>query len=73
VIYCRVSTDEYVFGEGDQPPLTSIAIARRLCAMGIKTPGETRGGTPRIRESGMWSFCTVREILISETYAGVWR
>ena len=20
----------------------------------------------------MWSFCTVREILISETYAGVW-
>ena len=54
------------------PPLTDLAIARRLSSMGIKPPSETRGGTPRIRESGMWSFCTVREILMSETYAGVW-
>jgi site-specific DNA recombinase len=41
--------------------------------MGIPTPGESRRGRPRIRESGMWAFGTVRRILTSETYMGVFR
>lgn len=64
----------YISGDDqDHEPMTDYAIAHRLSAMGIPTPGESRGGRPRIRESGMWAYGTVRRILTAETYAGIFR
>src|SRR5450759_2969923 len=55
------------------PTMTDYAITRKLSAMGIPTPGESRARHPRIRESAMWCYATTRHILITETYAGVLR
>lgn len=64
----------YIGGDDDHMPMTDYAIIHKLSTMGIPTPGETKKvGQTRIRESGMWAYGTVRRILISETYMGVFR
>jgi site-specific DNA recombinase len=63
----------YVYSDGDGEPLSGAAIAKKLSELRIKTPGETRPGTKRVRESGMWPTCQVLEMLKSEKYAGIWR
>ncbi len=63
----------YVYGENDEPPMTDYTITRKLSAMGIPTPGESRARHARIRGSSMWCYATTRHILITETYAGVLR
>ena len=60
-------------GDDDHEPMTDYAITHKLSSLGIPTPGENRGGNPRIRASGMWAYGTVRRIWVSETYAGVFR
>jgi site-specific DNA recombinase len=73
-VIVRMIYQWYISGDDENhAPMTDYAITRRLSTLGIPTPGESRGGNPRIRESGMWAFGTVRRILTSETYAGKYR
>ncbi|CAG0936306.1 hypothetical protein TFLX_05174 [Thermoflexales bacterium] len=72
-VIIRLIYQWYISGDDDNhEPLTDYAITHKLSAMGIPTPGESVGKT-RIRESGMWAYSTVRRLLTSETYMGVFR
>ncbi len=62
----------YVVGDEEGHRLAGNAIARRLSELHILTPGETRAGYHRRRESGMWQTDKVLKILSHEVYAGVW-
>ncbi len=62
----------YIYGEGETGPMTLYAVAKRLSESKTPTPGESRN-RPRKRAPGMWSECTVHDMLRSEVYAGMWR
>ncbi|MBI5304002.1 MAG: recombinase family protein [Chloroflexi bacterium] len=64
----------YVYGDGDNKPMTMWKIAVRLTEMGFPTPSLMYGRrVNRRRENHIWSLGTIRSILSNETYAGVWR
>jgi site-specific DNA recombinase len=69
----RLIYDWYVIGDETGKRLSAGAIARKLSAMGVPTPGELNPGYHRKRETGMWQTCTVLSIIANEVYAGVWR
>ena len=60
----------YVYGDESGKPLPQLAIAKKLEAMGIPTPGES--GYSSHGSRGIWSYSTVATILLNETYAGTW-
>lgn len=62
----------YNEGNGDGKPMAIAAITRKLSELRIPTPGESRGGTPRKRESGMWGNASVYRMLDREAYTGRW-
>jgi site-specific DNA recombinase len=62
----------YVRGDENFGRMSMHTIVRRLSAMRVPTPGESRGYA-RKRESGLWTQCQVASILKNETYAGTWR
>ncbi len=68
----RAIYEWYVRGKNGERPLAMLAIARELSAMGVPTPGESRGHA-RTRKRGMWDDGTIRNILARETYVGIWR
>jgi site-specific DNA recombinase len=74
-VVVRLIYQWYISGnDDDHEPMTCYAITYKLSAMGIPTPGESSARyTRRVRQPGMWSACTVRHILVMETYAGTWR
>lgn len=61
----------------DNKPHSLFAIARHLTEIGIPIPSASNGRTnpqhKRARGDTIWSVSTVRLILKSESYAGVWR
>ena len=62
----------YVRGDENFGRMSIYTIVRRLSAMRVPTPGESRGYA-RKRESGLWTESQVASILKNETYAGTWR
>ena len=73
-VIIRMIYQWYISGDDDHEPMTDYAITHKLSKMGIPTPGEsTKVGRPRIRESSMWAYGTVRRLLKTEAYAGVLR
>jgi site-specific DNA recombinase len=62
----------YVEGDGTSGPLAAQAIAKRLSALGVATPGERRG-YQRKRGSGIWDASKILRILSHELYAGRWK
>ncbi len=63
------------YTEGDErgKPLPLHAISRRLSELKIPTAVESGRKGARKRGAGIWNDSTVRGILMSETYCGVWR
>jgi len=59
----------YTRGDGNRKTLTQRAIAVKLSEAGIETPSPAVG--QRKKESHIWSASTIRHILLSETYKGV--
>lgn len=62
----RMVFEWYVKGDEDHAPLSSRAIAKRLCEMGVPRPSATE------RHHDSWSPATIQKILRNETYAGIW-
>jgi site-specific DNA recombinase len=63
----------YVTGDETGKRLSALGIAKRLSEMKVPTPGETNPGYHRIRSAGMWHPYAVLDIIMRETYAGIWR
>ena len=65
----------YVYGDEDSGPLPMYTIARRLTEMGVPTyqDNHPETGGHKLRGRGEWSKSVIRQILVNETYAGIWR
>jgi site-specific DNA recombinase len=61
----------YVFGIGEQQPLSINDIARKLNEMGIQPPRDKRPNA-KIANIKQWRSIAVSRILSRETYIGVW-
>jgi Tol biopolymer transport system component len=62
----------YTEGDGENGPLPLNAIKRKLTEMGVPTKGDLEEHVAKQRGRGIWNRAAVRNILIRETYAGVW-
>jgi len=62
----------YLVGDDNRRPMGIFAIAEKLSAMGLPTPGE-KLNRPRKRQRGMWGRNAVYYIVTNETYCGTWR
>jgi site-specific DNA recombinase len=62
----------YTEGDGENGPLPLNAIKRKLTEMGIPTKGDLDDHIVKQRGRGVWNRAAVRNILLSETYTGVW-
>lgn len=60
----------YVMGDETGQRLSAGAIAKRLSAMQVHTPGETNNGIRRKRGPGMWHPYGVLEIIARERMRG---
>lgn len=56
----------YVYGDETGQPLKLIDIRKMLMQAGIKSPQAQKG-------KGEWGYETIRRVLTSETYVGIWR
>lgn len=61
----------YVYGDETGKRLSAKAIARRLTIMRVTTPGELKN--KRKRDNATWWAAAIRDMIIKEVYAGVWR
>lgn len=62
----------YVRGDETGARLGTQALTARLSSMRIPTKNEALGHPKTKKSSGVWSISTVKKILKSEVYAGVW-
>ena len=67
----RLMFDWYANGDEHGNVLSLADITRRLTEMAIPTRGD-RQNLRKKRGPGEWSRVTVRNMLVNETYAGVW-
>jgi len=63
----------YVYGNGDGKPMSLSSIAKSLTEEGNNpTSGDIHSKRSKKRGYGGWSRSTVGQILLNETYIGVW-
>lgn len=62
----------YLYGDGQNGPLSMLSIAALLTEMGIPTRGDKHQHVYKKRPNGVWSGGMIRHILSNETYVGVW-
>jgi site-specific DNA recombinase len=67
----RMIFDWYIHGDEHGQMMSLFTVARRLTEMGIPTPSNARGLFQGKNQG--WRGEVIREILISETYCGLWR
>jgi len=68
----RMVYDWYVYGNGDEKPLTIRGIARKLTELGIPTRGDKAKHVAKKFGHGVWQPAMVTHILKNETYTGIW-
>jgi len=62
----------YLFGDGNNLPMSMNAITVRLTELRVLTRGDKYSHVAKKREPGVWSSPMVRHILRNETYTGTW-
>jgi site-specific DNA recombinase len=65
--------DWYINGDEEGNMMSLYKIAERLTEMGIPTPSNTRGLYRSQEQDPGWRGEVIRQILVSETYYGIWR
>lgn len=68
----RLMYQWYTVGDEDGDTLSMRGIAKRLTDMRVPTWGDIHGSTNKKAGYGVWRSSTIREYLLSETYAGRW-
>ena len=68
----RLVYDFYLYGDGENEPLSLNKIAKRLTEMGISTRGDKKANVAKKREACVWQPAMIRHILSNETYTGIW-
>jgi site-specific DNA recombinase len=62
----------YLYGDGDEGPLSMLSIAAKLTEMAIPTRGDKQTHVAKKRPYAVWSGGMIRNILSNEAYIGVW-
>jgi len=65
--------DWYVRGDDYSHMMSLYTIAERLTKMGIPTPSNVKGLIRNGVKTIGWSSGVIRQLIVSETYSGVWR
>jgi len=63
----------YIYGVGEDGPMTIYEIAKQLTQRGYLTWCDTRINNRRKYSAGTWHWNVVRDMLHNEVYIGVWR
>ncbi len=69
----RMIFDWYINGDENGGIMSLVAIAERLTDMGILTSSNAKGLRREQGKNAGWRGEVIRQILVSETYCGVWR
>jgi site-specific DNA recombinase len=64
--------DWYTVGDGEDGPLSTRAIAKRLSDMGIPTWNDVHKKAGKKRRRGEWAVSVIARVLSNETYIGRW-
>ena len=62
----------YLYGDGQNGPISMRSIAARLTEMGIPTRGDKHEHIAKKRPYAVWAACMIKHILVNEAYIGVW-
>ncbi len=68
----RLVFEWYLYGGGNELPLSMNAITVRLTELRVLTRGDKFSHVAKKRDPGVWSSPMVRHILRNETYTGTW-